>query len=62
MHQGSRARTNPRLVFQFQYVPRPDALLAKTSGKAVPGGHILVTPRLLDGVSLSNPNAMMFVD
>lgn len=61
LHQGSRARTQPRLVFQFQYVTRPDALLARTPGKVVPGGHLLITRRLLDGVSLSNPKAMMFV-
>ena len=61
LHQGSRARELPRLVFQFQYVTRPDVLVAKLPGKVVPGGHLLVTRQLLDGLSLSNPNAMMFV-
>ena len=62
LHQGSRARTQPRLVFQFQYVSRPDALLAKVPGKVVPGGHLLITRQLIEGLSLSNPKAMLFVD
>ena len=61
LHQGSRAKERPRLVFQFQYVTRPDALLSKTSKKMIPGGNLLITPRLLDGLNLSNPNAIMFV-
>ena len=61
LHQGSRSRTRPRLVFQFQYVPRPDALLARAPGKVVPGGHLLITRQLLDGLSLNNPNAKMFI-
>lgn len=62
LHQGSRAREQPRLVFQFQYVPRPDALLARAPGKVVPGGHLLITRQLLEGLHLSNPSAMDFVD
>lgn len=61
LHQGSRAREKPRLVFQFQYVTRPDALLAWAPGKVVPGGHLLITHRLLAGMSLSHPDAMMFI-
>jgi hypothetical protein len=61
LHQGSRARTNPRLVFQFQYVTRPDVLLAQP-GRAVAGGHLLITRQLLEGLSLANPQALMFVD
>jgi len=62
LHQGSRAREQPRLVFQFQYVPRPDALLARAPEKVVPGGHLLITRLLLEGLRFSNPNAMDFVD
>lgn len=63
LHQGSRTRELPRLVFQFQYVTRPDVLVAKlSSNKVVQGEHLLVTQQLLDGLSFSNPNAVMFVD
>ncbi len=62
LHQGSRARERPRLLFQFQYVSRPDALVAKASNKPVPGGHLLITRDLLCRFTLSNPNAAMFVD
>jgi hypothetical protein len=61
LHQGSRARTHPRLVFQFQYVTRPDALLTQP-GREVAGGHLLVTRQLLGGLSLTNPQAMLFVN
>lgn len=61
LHQGSRVRTSPRLVFQFQYVSRPDALLVQP-GRAVAGGHLLVTRRLLHGLPIHNPEAMRFVD
>ena len=59
LHQGSRARERPRLVFQFQYVSRPDALLQR-KGK-VGGGHVHVTPALIAGLKLSNPQASRFV-
>jgi hypothetical protein len=59
LHQGSRARERPRLVFQFQYVSRPDALLQR-KGK-VAGGHIHVSPALIAGLKLSNPQAARFV-
>jgi hypothetical protein len=62
MHQGSRARERPRLVFQFQYVTRPDALLHQLGRTNVPGGHLHATRELLAGVPLSNPNAFEFVD
>lgn len=61
LHQGSRSRQRPRLVFQFQYVTRPDALLRKTSLKVTPGGHLLITRALLNGLNLSNTNAGVFV-
>jgi hypothetical protein len=61
LHQGSRARLRARLVFQFQYVSRPDALLARQSGARVSGGHINVSAQHLEGVSLGNPEAAMFV-
>lgn len=61
LHQGSRARLRARLVFQFQYVSRPDALLTRQSGTRVAGGHLNVSPEYLDGVSLGNPKAAMFV-
>lgn len=62
LHQGSRATEQPRLVFQFQYVPRPDTLLAYPTKRVVPGGHLHVTRGLLEGIKLSKPNALMFVD
>lgn len=61
LHQGSRAREHPRLVFQFQYVTRPDVLLWRAPDKVIPGGHLLVTRQLLDELSVRNPNGMMFV-
>jgi hypothetical protein len=61
LHQGSRSRERPRLVFQFQYVTRPDALLTRPPGKVVPGGHLHVTRDLAGGFRLANPDAMMFV-
>lgn len=60
LHQGSRARERARLVLQFQYVSRPDALVRKQG--TVAGGHIHVTRRLVSGIKLSNPNALQFVD
>lgn len=62
LHQGSRATERPRLVFQFQYVPRPDSLLAYPTRRIVPGGHLHVTRDLLERIELDNPEAMMFVD
>jgi hypothetical protein len=62
LHQGSRARERPRLLYQFQYVSRPDALVARASNKPVPGGHLLITRELLRRFKLTNPNAAMFVD
>ncbi len=62
LHQGSRATERPRLVFQFQYVPRPDALPAYPAKRVVKGGHLHVTRGLLEGIKLSEPNALMFVD
>ena len=62
LHQGSRARDHSRLVFQFQYVPRPDALLAREGGRTPRGGHLLITRSVLDGIELANPDAMKFVD
>jgi len=61
LHQGSRAREHSRLVFQFQYVSRPDALISRPQGVVVPGGHLLVTRELAKGMRLENPEAMMFV-
>ena len=51
LHQGSRARENPRLVFQFQYVTRPDALLDQP-GRMVKGGHLLVSKQLLSQIGM----------
>lgn len=62
LHQGSRARLRPRLVLQFQYVSRPDALLHTLGRKNVPGGHLHVTRALLDGLTLSNPDARDVVE
>ena len=62
LHQGSRARERPRLVFQFQYVSRPDALVVRASSKPVPGGHLSITREIIDGLNLANPKAMLFVD
>lgn len=62
LHQGSRARLGPRLVFQFQYVSRPDALIARPAGKTVAGGHLHVSSDLLKGLPISNPDADLFVD
>ncbi len=62
LHQGSRTRTAPRLVLLLQYVPRPDAMLPRPPGRAVHGGHHMVTRQLLEGFDLRNPNAAMFVD
>lgn len=61
LHQGSRARERPRLVFQFQYVTRPDALLHRAPGKVSPGGHLLITRRLLDELKLGTQNTNVFV-
>lgn len=61
LHQGSRARTSPRLVFQLQYVSRPDALLPRPPGRSAHGGHRMIDRSLLKGFDLSNPNAEMFV-
>lgn len=61
LHQGSRARERARLVFQFQYVTRPDALLHRAPGKVVPGGHLLITRRVLDDLKLGTQNANVFV-
>lgn len=61
LHQGSRARERARLVFQFQYVTRPDALLHRAPGKVAPGGHLLITRRLLDDLQLGTQNANVFV-
>jgi hypothetical protein len=62
LHQGSRATERPRLIFQFQYVPRPDTLPAYPVKRVVPGGHLHVSRSLLKGFKFSNPNALMFVD
>jgi hypothetical protein len=62
LHQGSRAPERPRLVFQFQYVPRPDTLPAYAVKRVVPGGHLHVSRSLLKGFKFSNPSALMFVD
>jgi hypothetical protein len=62
LHQGSRARTSPRLVLTIQYVARPDALLPRPPGRAAHGGHHMITRRMLEDVHVSNPNATMFVE
>lgn len=62
LHQGSRARERPRLVFQFQYVSRPDSLLAHGLAKTVVGGHIHVTREILKRLGLDTPAASMLVD
>ena len=54
LHQGSRAREHPRLVFQFQYVSRPDALIARAPNQVVPGGHLNITRRLIESIPLRN--------
>jgi hypothetical protein len=59
LHQGSRARKRPRLVLQFQYVSRPDALIQRQG--VVAGGHIHVTRRLVSNLKLSNADALRFV-
>ncbi len=62
LHQGSRARERPRLVFQFQYVSRPDSLLARGLAKTVMGGHVHVTREILERLGLDSPEALMLVD
>ncbi len=62
LHQGSRAREHPRLVFQFQYVSRPDALLPRSLAKKVMGGHVHVTRDLLAGLGLDDPGSSRLVD
>jgi hypothetical protein len=62
LHKGSRARERPRLVFQFQYVSRPDALLARAPGKLVPGGHLLVTRRLIESLGLVDKRVLSFIE
>ena len=61
LHQGSRARRDARLVFQFQYVKRPDALIHRADGMRAPGGHILVTPELVRRLGVGGPHATPFV-
>lgn len=62
LHQGSRARTSPRLVFQFQYVSRPDSLLAPSLAKNVTGGHIHVHRDLVERLGLANARTALLVD
>ena len=62
LHQGSRARNSPRLVFQFQYVSRPDALVPKAGQKPVRGGHVVVTRELLTTIGFSHPRVQTLVD
>lgn len=61
LHQGSRAREQPRLVFQFQYVSRPDALLPRAQDNPVRGGHLYVTRRLVEGLPLDEDDVKTFV-
>jgi hypothetical protein len=51
LHQGSRTRIRPRLVFQFQYVTWPDALLSRPD-RCVKGGHLLVNRQLIEEIGL----------
>ena len=62
LHQGSRARERPRLVFQFQYVSRPDALIARDLVKPKPGGNFVVTRRSIAGMTPANPDWEAYVD
>jgi len=62
LHQGSRATERPRLVFQFQYVSRPDALLPRYLDRATHGGHLHVTRGLLEDIKFDKPNTLMFID
>ena len=62
LHQGSRAREQPRLVFQFQYVSRPDSLLPRGLAKSVTGGHIHVTRELVARLGLADARTALLVD
>ena len=62
LHQGSRARERPRLVFQFQYVSRPDSLPPRNFAKKVTGGHIYVTNELLSALGLADARTAMLVN
>lgn len=61
LHQGSRSRTSPRLVFKVQYVSRPDSLLRVAGRKNVPGGHLHITRKLLEGLTVPNDADMLEV-
>jgi len=58
----SASRKLPRLVFQFRYISLSDTLLARAPDKMIPGGHLLITRQLLEGLPAGNPNVMNFVD
>ncbi len=62
LHQGSRSREHPRLAFQFQYVSRPDTLLAASPNRTVAGDHINVSRNSLAEIEFCNPNALLFVE
>jgi len=62
LHQGSRARTHPRLVFNVQYVSRPDSLLRFAGRKNVVGGHLHITRKLLEGLPVSSPDLLEVVE
>jgi hypothetical protein len=62
LHQGSRARERPRLVFMIQFVSRPDALLDRKSEGRRKGGHIMVNRDLLKLLKFHDPRNLQMVD
>ena len=62
LHQGSRARERPRLVFMIQFVSRPDALLDRKSEGRKKGGHIMVNRDLLKLLDIKSETALHLVD
>jgi hypothetical protein len=62
LHQGSRARERPRLVFMVQFVSRPDALLDRKSENRKKGGHIMVNRDLLKLLEIKSETALRLVD
>ena len=62
LHQGSRARERPRLVFMIQFVSRPDALLDRKSEGRKKGGHIMVNRDLLKLLKIHDPDSLQIVE
>jgi hypothetical protein len=60
LHQGSRARRTPRLMFNIQYVTRPDALIVNAN-RNVFGGHLLVTRQLIERLGMNGTREIELV-